>query len=59
VEAVSLGWRWRPYRYSRTADDVNGRRVRAFPGWQAAAAVSNAYGDNAGADCRPDAALVN
>jgi alkylated DNA repair dioxygenase AlkB len=45
VETVCLGWHWRPYRYSRTADDVNGRRVRALPGWlaeHAAAAVSDA-----------------
>jgi alkylated DNA repair protein (DNA oxidative demethylase) len=62
VETVCLGWHWRPYRYSRTADDVNGRRVRALPGWlaeHAADAVSDAYGNNAGADYRPDAALVN
>jgi alkylated DNA repair protein (DNA oxidative demethylase) len=62
VETVCLGWHWRPYRYSRIADDVNGRRVRALPGWlaeHAAAAVSDAYGDHAGAEYRPDAALVN
>lgn len=62
VETVCLGWHWRPYRYTRTADDVNGLRVSPFPGWladHAGRAVEDAYGDGAGADYRPDAALVN
>ena len=30
---VCLGWHWRPYRYTRTAVDVDGAPVTAFPGW--------------------------
>ncbi|MFC4606428.1 alpha-ketoglutarate-dependent dioxygenase AlkB family protein [Streptomyces maoxianensis] len=33
VRTVCLGWHWQPYRYSRTADDVNGARVAEFPDW--------------------------
>ncbi|MER6915486.1 alpha-ketoglutarate-dependent dioxygenase AlkB [Streptomyces sp. NPDC000594] len=33
VRTVCLGWHWQPYRYSRTADDVNGARVAALPEW--------------------------
>lgn len=36
VRTVCLGWHWQPYRYTRTADDVNGARVAAFPEWLAA-----------------------
>ena len=62
VETVCLGWHWQPYRYTRTADDVNGRRVRPLPGWLsdlARRAVADAYGQSDAADYRPDAALVN
>jgi DNA oxidative demethylase len=62
VETVCLGWHWRPYRYSRTADDVNGHRVRPLPGWLAdlaRAALADAYQQADAADYRPDAALVN
>ena len=31
VRTVCLGWHWQPYRYTRTADDVNGHRVLPFP----------------------------
>ncbi|MEV8568583.1 alpha-ketoglutarate-dependent dioxygenase AlkB [Streptomyces sp. NPDC051322] len=60
VRTFCLGWHWQPYRYSRTADDVNGARVAAFPRWLVElgrSAVAEAYGD-AGAYV-PDAALVN
>ncbi|MEV6792699.1 alpha-ketoglutarate-dependent dioxygenase AlkB [Streptomyces sp. NPDC051320] len=60
VRTCCLGWHWQPYRYSRTADDVNGARVAAFPQWLVElgrSAVAEAYGD-AGAYA-PDAALVN
>ncbi|MFE0422767.1 alpha-ketoglutarate-dependent dioxygenase AlkB family protein [Streptomyces sp. NPDC058953] len=33
VRTVCLGWHWQPYRYSRTADDVNGARVADVPDW--------------------------
>lgn len=62
VETVCLGWHWQPYRYSRTADDVNGRRVRPLPDWLAdlaRAAVADAYQLADAADYQPDAALVN
>ncbi|MEU6058587.1 alpha-ketoglutarate-dependent dioxygenase AlkB [Streptomyces sp. NPDC047097] len=60
VQTVCLGWHWQPYRYSRTADDVNGAPVAAFPEWLAEwgrAAVADAYGDDGG--YAPDTALVN
>ncbi|WP_236246363.1 alpha-ketoglutarate-dependent dioxygenase AlkB [Streptomyces sp. CC210A] len=60
VRTLCLGWHWQPYRYSRTADDVNGARVAPLPGWLAEwgrAAVAEAYGDDGG--YAPDAALVN
>ncbi|WP_328537244.1 alpha-ketoglutarate-dependent dioxygenase AlkB family protein [Streptomyces sp. NBC_00344] len=60
VQTVCLGWHWQPYRYARTADDVNGAPVAAFPDWLAElgrSAVAEAYGE-AGAYA-PDAALVN
>ncbi|MGW2840433.1 alpha-ketoglutarate-dependent dioxygenase AlkB family protein [Streptomyces sp. NPDC001493] len=63
VRTVCLGWHWLPYRYVRTADDVNGARVADFPGWLAElgrAAVAEAYEDEAaGRAYAPDAGLVN
>ncbi|WP_328319089.1 alpha-ketoglutarate-dependent dioxygenase AlkB family protein [Streptomyces sp. NBC_00388] len=72
VRTVCLGWHWQPYRYARTADDVNGARVAAFPDWLAElgrSAVAEAYGKEHGergpaggagsAVYAPDAALVN
>lgn len=63
VRTVCLGWHWRPYRYSRTADDAGGGRVAELPGWLAELgreALAEAYGDGDGARCyRPDTALVN
>jgi len=63
VQTVCLGRHWQPYRYSRTADDVNGARVARLPGWLAELgrrAVAEAYLDPAaGAGYAPDAALVN
>jgi DNA oxidative demethylase len=35
VQTVCLGWHWLPYRYSRTADDVDGAPVKPFPAWLA------------------------
>ncbi|MEU3631433.1 alpha-ketoglutarate-dependent dioxygenase AlkB family protein [Streptomyces fradiae] len=60
VRTVCLGWHWLPYRYSRTADDVNGAPVAPFPDWLVGLgreAVAAAYGD--AGSYRPDAALVN
>jgi alkylated DNA repair protein (DNA oxidative demethylase) len=48
VQTVCLGWHWMPYRYSRTADDVDGAPVKPFPGWLAdigRRAVADAYAD--------------
>lgn len=62
VEMVCLGWHWKPYQYSRTADDVNGAHVAEMPDWLVAlgrAAVEAAYGGSAGRTYRPDTALVN
>ncbi|UUN28564.1 alpha-ketoglutarate-dependent dioxygenase AlkB [Streptomyces sp. FIT100] len=60
VRTVCVGWHWQPYRYTRTADDVNGERVAAFPEWLAELgreAVTEAYGGDEG--YAPDTALVN
>jgi alkylated DNA repair protein (DNA oxidative demethylase) len=63
VQTVCLGWHWVPYRYSRTADDVDGAPVKPFPGWLAdlgRRAVAAAYDDPAAARrYKPDVALVN
>lgn len=63
VQTVCLGWHWRPYRYTRTADDVNGRRVAGLPSWLAELgrrALADAYGDAETARrYAPDTALVN
>ncbi|MFJ8000063.1 alpha-ketoglutarate-dependent dioxygenase AlkB family protein [Streptomyces sp. NPDC096310] len=63
VQTVCVGWHWQPYRYTRSAGDVNGARVAEFPGWLAElgrAALAEAYGDPAAATAyAPDVALVN
>ncbi|MFI2028242.1 alpha-ketoglutarate-dependent dioxygenase AlkB family protein [Streptomyces buecherae] len=63
VQTVCLGWHWRPYAYTRTADDVNGQRVAALPAWLVEwgrRAVADAYEDpSAAADYTPDTALIN
>lgn len=63
VRTVCLGWHWQPYRYTRTADDVNGRRVAGLPEWLAALgrrALAAAYGDvEAAREYAPDTALIN
>ncbi|MGA5099611.1 alpha-ketoglutarate-dependent dioxygenase AlkB family protein [Streptomyces lavendulocolor] len=64
VRTVCLGWHWQPYRYTRTAGDVNGARVAPFPQWLAdlgRAALAAAYGedDERAGGYAPDAALVN
>lgn len=74
VQITCLGWHWYPYRYSRTVDDGDGRRVARFPGWLAelgrkavadAASVDERLlrpegGPPATADrFRPDVALIN
>jgi DNA oxidative demethylase len=61
VQTVCLGWHWIPYRYSRTADDVDGAPVKPFPGWLAdlgRRAVAAAYGDPAATACHPDPATA-
>jgi DNA oxidative demethylase len=63
VQTVCLGWHWLPYRYSRTAEDVDGAPVKPFPEWLAdltRKAVLDAYGDaELAAGYAPDTALVN
>ncbi|MFJ4846998.1 MULTISPECIES: alpha-ketoglutarate-dependent dioxygenase AlkB family protein [unclassified Streptomyces] len=63
VRTVCVGWHWQPYRYTRTAGDVNGARVAEFPGWLAEMgrrALVDAYQDAAAGDgYAPDTALVN
>ncbi|MFE3326040.1 alpha-ketoglutarate-dependent dioxygenase AlkB family protein [Streptomyces sp. NPDC059176] len=63
VQTVCLGWHWQPYRYTRTADDVNGAPVAELPSWMCELgreALADAYGDAAaGAVYEPDTALVN
>src|SRR5262245_7014324 len=60
VQSVCLGWHWRPYVYSRTADDTDGAPVKPLPDDVAAlgrAAVSSAYGAAGGYE--PDAVIAN
>ncbi|UNK46451.1 alpha-ketoglutarate-dependent dioxygenase AlkB family protein [Arthrobacter sulfonylureivorans] len=63
VRTLCLGWHWAPYKYTRTADDVNGERVLDFPDWLAEwgrRALVDAYQDPAaGRDYEPDTALIN
>lgn len=63
VQTVCVGWHWQPYRYTRTADDVNGARVADFPGWltdMGRRALVDAYQDPAAGDgYAPDTALIN
>jgi alkylated DNA repair protein (DNA oxidative demethylase) len=63
VQTVCLGWHWLPYRYSRTADDVDGAPVKPFPDWLgelSRRAVLEAYDHpELAARYAPDAALVN
>lgn len=63
VRTVCVGWHWQPYRYTRTAGDVNGARVAAFPDWMVRLgrrALLDAYGDeSAAAAYTPDTALIN
>jgi alkylated DNA repair protein (DNA oxidative demethylase) len=63
VQTVCLGWHWQPYRYTRTADDVNGERVAPLPPWLAdlgRRALIDAYQDpQAGTHYAPDTALIN
>jgi alkylated DNA repair protein (DNA oxidative demethylase) len=63
VQTVCLGWHWMPYRYSRTADDVDGAPVKPFPRWLAdlgRRAVADSYpGTDAAAGYQPDVALIN
>ncbi|MET7308167.1 MULTISPECIES: alpha-ketoglutarate-dependent dioxygenase AlkB family protein [unclassified Streptomyces] len=63
VQSVCVGWHWQPYRYSRTADDVNGARVAEFPDWLVElgrAALVEAYGEEYPVEAyAPDTALIN
>ncbi len=63
VQTVCVGWHWQPYRYSRVAHDVNGRRVAPFPDWLAdlgRQALIDAYQDSqAASGYDPDTALIN
>jgi alkylated DNA repair protein (DNA oxidative demethylase) len=64
VQSVCLGWHWRPYEYSRTADDTDGAPVKPLPRAivdLAKTAVGVAYGadSRAALTFEPDAAIVN
>lgn len=63
VQTVCLGWHWQPYKYTREATDVNGKRVLPFPSWMVRLgrrALAEATGDpHAGDGYIPDVALVN
>jgi alkylated DNA repair protein (DNA oxidative demethylase) len=64
VQSVCLGWHWRPYGYSLTADDTDGAPVKPLPEDLAAlgaAAVAAAYGAGHpdAMRCRADAAILN
>lgn len=62
AQTVCVGWHWLPYRYSRTADDVNGATVAAFPEWLrefGRRAVASTLGDEQAAAYDPDVALIN
>lgn len=63
VQTVCLGWHWVPYRYSRTADDVDGAPVKPFPSWLAdlgRRAVDEAFADHLPSQAyQPDVALIN
>ena len=63
VQTVCIGWHWQPYRYTRTAEDVNGARVADFPDWMVALgrrAVADAYAEPSAAEgYTPDTALIN
>ncbi len=64
VQSVCLGWHWRPYAYTRTADDVDGEPVKPMPRdlvalSRAAVAVAYGEGSDAARAYAPDAALVN
>jgi DNA oxidative demethylase len=62
VRTVCLGWHWVPYRYSRTADDVDGAPVKPFPGWLAdlgRRAVAAAYSGDPVANARPGDPVAN
>ncbi|MEU0842823.1 alpha-ketoglutarate-dependent dioxygenase AlkB [Streptomyces sp. NPDC005962] len=63
VRTVCVGWHWQPYRYTRTADDVNGAPVAPFPHWLVTLgrrALADAYEDEtAGDGYSPDTALIN
>ncbi|MFI6052615.1 alpha-ketoglutarate-dependent dioxygenase AlkB family protein [Streptomyces violascens] len=63
VQTVCVGWHWQPYRYTRTAADVNGLPVARFPDWLGElgrSAIAAAYGDPVAAGrYSPDTALIN
>jgi alkylated DNA repair protein (DNA oxidative demethylase) len=63
VKTVCLGWHWQPYRYTREATNINGKRVIDFPDWMTR--MGRKALEEAGADTDfvddycPDTALVN
>lgn len=63
VRTVCLGWHWQPYKYTREATDVNGKRVLDFPDWMVdlgrRALVDVTGSPRAGDSYTPDTALVN
>ncbi|MEO6955616.1 MAG: alpha-ketoglutarate-dependent dioxygenase AlkB [Antricoccus sp.] len=61
VRTVCLGWHWQPYKYTRKATDVNGRRVLDMPDWMVRMgrrALETVH-DPGAQNYAPDTALVN
>jgi alkylated DNA repair protein (DNA oxidative demethylase) len=62
AKTVCLGWHWQPYKYTRTADDVNGQPVLPLPPWlieMGRAVPADAYDPTTAVSWQPDTALVN
>jgi alkylated DNA repair protein (DNA oxidative demethylase) len=62
VRTVCLGWHWSPYRYTRTAVDVDGAPVTPMPGWLVELgrrALADAWSPADAEGYDPDTALVN
>jgi alkylated DNA repair protein (DNA oxidative demethylase) len=62
VQSVCLGWHWRPYVYSKTADDTDGAPVKPLPREifeLGRAAVAATFGAAEAQRYQPDAAIVN
>jgi DNA oxidative demethylase len=57
ARTVCLGWHWRPYEYTRTADD--GAPVKPFPAWLGDLGRSALIAASIGGSYSPDVAMIN